>query len=142
MIFRRILVNKQGEIDSIQGDTNPCSAEKKSSTAVFLDLGSILRRITARNNGRIRSEYGFKFQMGIDHWVFKLFRATSCRITEVSEMQTNPYPVLNPNPKPGFLESFKTQNPYPNPSWKILKYFVLIFAENFNFWDWFQQKTV
>ncbi len=36
--------------------------------------------------------------------------------TEKAEMQTNPYPVLNPNPKPGFWENFQTQNPYPNPS--------------------------
>ncbi len=31
-----------------------------------------------------------------------------------AEMQMNPYPVLNPNPKPGFLEKFS--NPYPYPS--------------------------
>ncbi len=31
----------------------------------------------------------------------------------LAEMQTNPYPVLNPNPKPGFLENFQTQNPNP-----------------------------
>jgi hypothetical protein len=69
LTFRGITVNKRGETIRKQRGLTPCSAEKKSSTAVFLeqnrpDIGSILRRITARNNGRIRSEYGFKFQMG------------------------------------------------------------------------------
>ncbi len=45
-----------------------------------------------------------------------MFRNNQPIISILAEMQTNPYPVLNPNPKPGFLENFQTQNPYPNPS--------------------------
>ncbi len=58
-----------------------------------------------------------KFQTNL---YFRLLSASKLRLYVLedsnAEMQTNPYPVLNPNPKPGFLENFQTQNPYPNPS--------------------------
>jgi hypothetical protein len=50
---------------------------------------------------------------------------------------SNPEPV--PEPESDFL---KTLYPNPNPCLEVLKNFLLIFVEIFNFYDYFQQKPV
>jgi hypothetical protein len=52
---------------------------------------------------------------------------------------SNPEPVPEPEPESDFS---KTLYPNPNPCLEVLKNFLLIFVEIFNFYDYFQQKPV
>jgi hypothetical protein len=83
LIFRGITVNKQGEIDSIQGDTTPCSAEKNLVPPYFWNkIGPSSGRFCAVLRPEITAEYGRNTASNSRWAVPKLWRGKVCLFWE------------------------------------------------------------